>query len=182
MLNCLSPGLGGSVFLLSESAIYEELSHWVKAASMKRMAAEQAHGSHPHAADDAVLSHGLHHVLRTSRVEAASRRQHGRKPTLIDTKNANHEFLHRENSLITSLSITCLDATNTGFRGLKTTAHPAGKSRKCSRTASRINLFMRLRTTALPIERGTVKPTRGGSAPSESRQKAIKLWQENRNP
>jgi hypothetical protein len=70
-------------------------------------------------------------------------------------------------------------------RGLITISHWGPAAERASRTASRTRRRMRLRTTAFPIARGTVKPIRGPGGRSGSvfsRQKAANRGPVNRRP
>lgn len=115
-------------------------------------------------------------------MKTAGRWKHGANPILIKTKETDYEFLHCENTLVTSRSITSFDALRIALRGLNTTSQPAGSSAKCSRTASRTSRFMRLRTTAFPWLRGTVNPIRRSSSPAPRRQNAVSQWDVTREP
>src|SRR5687768_5070878 len=128
------------------------------------MAAEEPAEAARHSANYSVLIHSDYHVFRTGRLEAARGRQHGREPSLVDTKYANYEFLHRRNSRVTSRSKSCMGASNAPRRGLITTSHPGPKLIRCIRTASRNRRFKRFRTTALPSPLGVVNPTLGNAS------------------
>jgi hypothetical protein len=70
-------------------------------------------------------------------------------------------------------------------RGLMTMSHLGPAAESAKRTASRTRRRMRLRTTAFPIARGTVKPTRGPGGRSGSvfsRQNAANRGPVNREP
>ena len=102
---------------------------------------------------------------------------------LIDTQKPDYEFLHCAKSLSTSFSRLAMGAVNAALRGLNTTSHLLSSCHKWRRTASRMRRLRRLRTTAFPFARETVKPTRGPGLPAGcARQKAAKCAHENLDP
>lgn len=150
---------------------------------MKWMAAQEATKPQPNASHHAVLFDRLAHVFRAGRVEAAGGWQQGGDPSLIETQNSSYEFLHCWTSLSTSRLMSACGASRIALRGLNTMAHLLSSCHNCRRMVSRIRRFMRLRTTALPNARVTVKPTFGPSCCSGiARQKAAKEAQLNREP
>src|ERR1017187_1832843 len=139
------------------------------------MAAPQSLQAKPHATRHAVRSNGFHHVFRTSGGKTAGGGQKRGNQIFIALEGGDHNSLHRANIRPISLQSSSKGASRTLRRGLKTMEHRAGRFCRCLRTASRIRRFSRLRTTALPTARGTVKPKRvGNSLSPERRQKAAK--------
>ncbi len=158
----------------------------IKTAGMKWMAAAQTAQSQPYPARGAVVGNRLGHVLRTSGAKPAGRWQQRRKPSLVKCQRAyqpgaNHRE-HRAINFSTSARSRSRGASSATRRGLKTIQQLAGK-RCCSRRMiSRSRRRIRFRWTDLPTARGKVKPKRGPSAGSRSRQNAANKPVERRHP
>jgi hypothetical protein len=92
--------------------------------------------------------------------------------------------LHFSMILPVSRQSSSKEASRTVRRGLKTRAQSGAKRSNCSLTASRMRRRIRLRTTALPMARGKVKPTWGTrfGSPVLRRQNTAKYRQLIRNP
>lgn len=147
------------------------------------MTTKEPPDSQPQTRQQTMLFDGLVHIFRAGWVKTACGRKQRRYAPLVQTQDACHEFTHRSNSRRTSVSRVRNSIESRGLRGLNTMSHTGGRPARFSRTASRIRRFMRLRTTAFPIARGTVKPTRGPSSrDSCRRQNAANKGQECRKP
>jgi hypothetical protein len=121
-----------------------------------------------------VFFHCLAHVLRACRVEPAGRGEQRRDSNLIDSQGYDDRPLHRRKSLSISRSSSGNGTSFAFLRGLMIIEH-AGFSRfRQIRAASRTLLLMRLRTTALPSARGTVKPILGPRSSPVRVQNAVK--------
>ena len=158
------------------------LANRVESALMERMAAPQAPQPHPDAARGAVLFDRLSHIFGARRVEAAGRGKHRRHPTFIYAQGLGYDPLQRRMRRSTSRRMSSAEASSVLRRGLITIHHCGFSCSSCSRTASRTRRRMRLRATALPTERGTVKPMCGPLASGFRRQKAAKSEPEKRLP
>ena len=147
----------------------------VVSALVKRVTPAQPLQSHPYAAYYPVLCNGFTHVLRASWVISAGRRQERRNKELVPSQEDDQDCLHRANIRPTSRHKSSNGASKTERRGLKTTDQFAGRPSNCERTACRIRRLIRLRCTAFPTARGTVKPKREGTgSPVVCKQKQAK--------
>jgi len=163
------------------------LTHGVEAAGMKRMTTRQPAQSHPQATDRSIPFHRFPHVVRTARIEAAGRGEQWRKRDFVQPQHPDHEPLQRKKRRSTSLCSSGSGALRAFNRGLMTMDHWGFSRSRAKRTASRNRRLMRLRTTAGPRARGTVKPMRGpeqaSPLPSPSgKQKAVNRGLANREP
>ena len=152
---------------------------------MEWVAARQPPHSQPDSARRPVALDSFHHVFRAGRGKPAGRRQERRDPPFIETQSTDDQVPHLRTSLSTSAWMASKGAFAALRRGLMTISHRGPAPARARRTASRIRRRMRLRTTALPIALGTVKPKRapgGRFGSSFSRQKAEKSEPENRMP
>ncbi len=136
----------------------------------------------PGSVNNPVSLNRLAHVVRARRIKAASRRKKRRDPGFIKPQDKNQGPAHRRNMRSTSFSSSVKGADITERRGLITMDHCGLNWWSLLRTASRTRRLMRLRTTALPSARGTVKPIRGPAASGSHIQKATKNCPENRLP
>jgi hypothetical protein len=164
----------------------------------KRMATQNPFKRHPGAFSGAESIDRFHRVFGTTRYIAARRRQHGRNEPFVSAKHREHDGLgdivHLSVSSFARLTVeaavtTCFSITSKArrtsfckfansvvrndFFGLITTSTETFGTDSCSRTASRKRRFMRLRSTAPPNARPTVKPMRiplAGPAFSPRRQ------------
>jgi hypothetical protein len=163
------------------------LAHGVETAGMKRMTTRQPAQSHPHAPDRSVPFHRFSHVTRTTRIEAARRGEQWGKRDLIQSQRPDHEPLQRWKRRSTSRCSSGKGALRAFNRGLMTMDHCGFSRSNVKRTASRNRRLMRLRMTAGPSARGTVRPMRGPeqvsrrSNPSR-KQKAVNKGLDTREP
>ena len=163
------------------------LTYGVKAAGMKRMTTREPAQSHPHATDRSVPFHRFPHVIRTARIEAARCGEQWRKGDFIQSQCPDQEPLQRRKRRSTSRCRSGRGAWRAFNRGLMTMDHCGFSRSRVKRTASRNRRLIRLRTTAGPRARGTVRPMRGPeqvsrlSSPSR-KQKAVNKGPTNREP
>ncbi len=150
------------------------LADRVISALMKGMALRQSLHTQPYASRAAIVPYGVQHVLGAGGTETTGRRQPGRKRHFVQPQQKYQTPLHLANTRPTSRHRSSYGAVKTVRRGLNTTAQSFGRTVHCVRTASRMRRFMRLRNTALPSARGTVKPKRDGTPSPVRRQKAAK--------
>ena len=146
-------------------------------AGLKRMAARQPAQPHPKSPRRAVPLHGFAHVLRAGRIEAAGGRQQGGHTQLVYAQTAAYDPLQRRKNFSTSRRSSGIGASNALRRGLMTMDHCGFNRSRWNRTASRTRRRMRLRTTALPSARGTVKPIWGPSGCGSRTENAAKKGQ-----
>src|ERR1700690_709511 len=153
------------------------------------MAAQQAPCRQHRSAKRAMALNRFHGVFRTGGRESARRRKGGRYPLFVEPQAEEREGLRYRPSLFvflllhshhfcvnffviasnarpTSSSTAENSTVRTDFFGLITTSmEPADASaERCSRTASRKRRLIRLRSTAPPSTRPTVKPMRADFA------------------
>ena len=158
------------------SWVLSRSAHRIVAAGMERMTAAYPPHSHPYPSWNSIFFNGFHHVFGAGGIKAAGGRQERRDKLLIAAKHGHYCSLHRINTRAVSRHRSGKDASRTERRGLNT-MNRLGRSKKSwDRAAARIRRLMRLRTTALPKARGTVKPTFAGSSgsPTRWRQNAAK--------
>ncbi len=144
-------------------------------AFVERVAAAQPLHTQPHALNGSVFFDRLEHVLGACRIISASGRQERRDHQFVALEGHGYDCLHLANNRPTSRRKSSNGASSTLRRGLKTIFQLSGSRSNWDRTASRIRRFSRLRVTAFPNARGTVKPKRAGvGGPDARRQKAAK--------
>src|ERR1700690_717583 len=156
---------------------------------MKGVAAQKASDSHGRPPENSIFLNGLSHILRARRMKAAGGRQGWGNPSLIQTKSTHHQVLyysgpHLSITLRSARSISEKGASRAARRGLTTISHCAPNSARWRRKASRKRRLRRLRTTAPPMARGTVRPKRALGLPEPvcARQNAANKGPERRKP
>ena len=151
------------------------LMNRIVAAGMKRVAAPEPLQSQPDASHDAMFSDRFCHVFGAGWIKPARRGQKRRDHSLVDAQRGDQDCLHLANSRPTSRHTSSKGASKTLRLGLKMMAQFDGSACTCFRTASLNRRFRRLRSTAFPSVRGTVKPKRDGhGSPISRRQNAAK--------
>jgi len=134
----------------------------------KRMASQKSPSRHQTAAERSVALNRFRRVVRTGRHIAAGRRQRGRNPPLVSPEQPQHDKYHfspnffaiAAKARLTSSNRTGNSTVSTDFLGLMTTSTAVFSARRSKRTASRKRRLIRLRSTAPPSNRPTVKPKR----------------------
>src|ERR1019366_10111907 len=96
------------------------LTDRIQTSFVKWMAADNAPQSLADAAPHSVFFHRLHHIYRTGRLKPAGRRQHRRKPTLVDTQRAYDKLLHFSIIPASARSRSANGARIDALRGLNT--------------------------------------------------------------
>ena len=149
---------------------------------MPRVTLQQPAETFPNPSRRAISLHRLPHIVRTGRIKAARRGQQRGQSKLVHSQRSYQEPLQRRKRRSTSSCNSGNGACKALGRGLMTMDHCGLSRARERRTASRSRRLIRLRATALPRARETVKPIRG-PLPSGSRtQKAAKNGHENRLP
>src|SRR5579859_6836006 len=139
---------------------------------LKRMAASQTLDAHPAAALYAIPFHRLAHIFGTGWMIAAGGGKPRRQKSLIQPQRGDYELLQRRKTFSTSRIRSAKGEPIAARRGLKIISHSGFSRSSRWRTASRTRLLIRLRTTAPPSDRGSVKPIRGPGGPSASSRRA----------
>lgn len=148
---------------------------------MKRMTSRQAFRGQPQTSQCAVLSHSVHRILGTCRMEPAGGWQHGRDTQFVGFQAGDDDRAHFSNTLSTSRRKSANGASTAARLRFKTISHGESSRPSDNRTASRTRRLARLRRTALPTARGAVKPTRARS-PSPRLRNALKYGPDIRAP
>jgi len=151
----------------------------VHAPGGERMAAAQALHAEPQTAPGTEPFNRFPHVIRAGRIETAGGRQKRGHSRLIYAQKADQGrtqscLEHLLNRRSISRSRSANGHSIAARRGLITTDHGWVSCAKRWLTASRNLRRSRLRTTALPMARGTVKPMYGPLRSGWHRQNAAK--------
>lgn len=163
------------------------MGYVVYAARAERVAAGKTFQSQPAAAPYAEALNGFARIIRAGRIEAAGGRQEGGHSSLVYAQNADQGLPdsipeQRRKSFMTSCCRVGKGQSMDERRGLITMDHGEPSWPSPRRTASRKRRLMRLRTTAGPSARGTVKPMRGPAESGSSKQNAAKKGPATREP
>ena len=164
--------------------------HRIKSSPLQRMAPEQPAHRHRSAPQPSILAYGDRRILRARRLISACacgssqrmerRRQccfiYAQKPRRDPLPHASalHRFASTPDRTPAKMRATSParrpnSISSTVRRGWRTTSTHPGRSFTCSRTASRMRLRIRFRSTAFPSTRPVVRPTRAcASAASPS--------------
>src|SRR5579863_420086 len=139
--------------------------HGVESSRVPRMAAAEALHRQPAALEDAEAHHRLEGVVRTGRIEAATRPQQRAHGPLVDADQECDEGAHRAATSFHSasrLACSALPGAPLARGRALTTRSTAGISNWCRRNDSRMMRRIRLRATPPPATRtATASPRRG---------------------
>jgi len=124
-----------------------------------------------------VAFHGLAHVIRAGWVKAAGGREKGGHTQFVYAQDPNYDPLQRRNSFSTSRNRSGIGASSDLRRGLMTMDHCGFNRSMYWRTASRKRRRIRLRVTALPTARVTVKPILGPTGSTSRTENAANRGQ-----